>query len=142
MGKRQQRHAAIREIIRAHAVRTQRELVSYLAEQGLTCTQATVSRDVLEMGLDKGIDGCYSLPEDIRLKRMMAELVESVQVADSLVIVKTLAGGASSVSAVFDDAGLEGVLGTVAGDDTIFLATGSPNAAAEVLCAIEHLRGR
>lgn len=142
IGKRQQRHEAIREIVRTHEVRTQRDLVDLLADRGFSCTQATISRDVLEIGLDKAADGCYALPEDARLKRMVAELVESVRAAGNLVVVKTFAGGASSVSAALDKAGIEGVLGTVAGDDTIFLATETPDAARDVEQAIGKLRRR
>lgn len=142
IGKRQQRHEAIRDIVRSHAVHTQRELVALLGERGLPCTQATVSRDVLEIGLDKAADGCYALPEDVRLKRMVAELVESVRAAGNLVVVKTFSGGASSVSAALDKVGIDGVLGTVAGDDTIFLATESPEIASLIEEAIGRLRRR
>ncbi len=142
MGKRQQRHEAIRDIVRSHEVRTQRELVELLAVHGFSCTQATVSRDVLEIGLDKAADGCYALPEEVRLKRMVSELVESVRAAGNLVVVKTYAGGAAGVSAAFDKACIDGVLGTVAGDDTIFLATETPEAATAVEQAISRLRRR
>ena len=142
MGKRQQRHEAIREIVRTNEVRTQRELVALLSGRGFPCTQATVSRDVLEIGLDKATDGCYALPEDVRLKRMVSELVEDVRAACNLVVVKTFSGGASSVSAALDKANIEGVLGTVAGDDTIFLATESPEVAKAVEQAIGRLQRR
>lgn len=142
MGKRQQRHDKIREIVRANDVRTQRDLVALLAKEGFSCTQATVSRDVMEIGLVKAPDGCYALPEEMRLKRMVSELVEDVRAAGNLVVVKTYSGGASGVSAALDHAGIEDVLGTVAGDDTIFLAAATPEAALRIEQSIDRLRRR
>lgn len=142
MGKRQLRHDAIRSIVRKSEVRTQRDLVRLLAEQGFECTQATVSRDVMEIGLAKASDGCYALPEEMRLKRMVSELVEEVRAAGNLVVVKTYSGGAAGVSAALDHAGLPDVLGTVAGDDTIFLAAATPEAAERIEQSIDRLRRR
>ena len=142
MGKRQERHDAIREIVRTNEVRTQRELVDLLAAGGFECTQATVSRDVMEIGLVKAPDGCYALPEEMRLKRMVSELVEGVRWAGNLVVVKTYSGGAPGVSAALDRAGIEDILGTVAGDDTIFLATVSAEASERIADSIDALRRR
>ena len=132
----------IREIVRGNDVRTQRDLVALLAERGFECTQATVSRDVMEIGLVKAPDGCYALPEEMRLKRMVSELVEDVRAAGNLVVVKTFSGGAPGVSAALDHAGINDVLGTVAGDDTIFLAAATPEAAARIEQSIDRLRRR
>ena len=65
--RRQQRQEAIRGIVRAEGVKTQRDLADKLHEAGFKCTQATVSRDIVEMGLKKAPDGCYALPEEERL---------------------------------------------------------------------------
>lgn len=132
----------IREIVRGNDVRTQRDLVALLAKRGFECTQATVSRDVMEIGLVKAPDGCYALPEEMRLKRMVSELVEDVRAAGNLVVVKTFSGGAPGVSAALDHAGIDDVLGTVAGDDTIFLAAATPEAAARIEQSIDRLRRR
>ena len=140
MRKRQQRHDIIRDIIREHNVKTQRDLANQLQAAGYECTQATISRDIMDMGLVKSREGYYVLPEEMRLQRMVSELVE--EVAGNMVVVKTFSGGAAGVSAALDKASLRGALGTVAGDNTIMIAAESPEAAVEVERAIDRLRRR
>jgi transcriptional regulator of arginine metabolism len=123
MKVRKSRHEAIRDIIRRQAVKTQRELVESLREEGYDCTQATVSRDITDMGLRKLGDGVYMLAEDIHLHKMVNELVHDVVAANNLVLVKTSSGTAAGVAAALDAAGLPGVLGSIAGDDTIVVIT-------------------
>ena len=142
MRKRQQRHDVIRDIIRDRNVKTQRDLANQLQSAGYECTQATISRDIMDMGLVKSREGYYVLPEEMRLQRMVSELVEEVHVAGNLVVVKTFSGGAAGVSAALDKASLRGALGTVAGDNTIMIAAESPEAALEVERAIDRLRRR
>ncbi len=142
MRKRQQRHDAIRDIIRTYPVRTQKDLAEQLRIAGYDCTQATISRDVLELGLVKAENGQYALPEEQRLARLVSDLVVSVQAACNLVVVKTSPGAAQGVSAALDAAALDGVLGTVAGDDTIMIAAKSFEAAADIGDQIEALRLR
>ena len=89
MRKRQQRHDIIRDIIREHNVKTQRDLANQLQAAGYECTQATISRDIMDMGLVKSREGYYVLPEEMRLQRMVSELVEEVHVAGNMVVVKT-----------------------------------------------------
>ena len=124
MGVRGDRHEAIREIVRACSVGTQNELADALGKRGFDVTQATVSRDIAEMDLRKE-DGAYVLPEDLRLSQMVRTLVHGVARAGNQVVVKTEPGAAMSVAAAIDAAGLDGVLGTIAGDDTIFVAAAS-----------------
>lgn len=140
MRKRQQRHDAIRTIIRTYPIRTQKDLAEQLRIAGYDCTQATVSRDVLELGLVKSDTGNYVLPEKQRLARLVSDLVISVQAACNLVVIKTSPGAAQGVSAALDDAALDGALGTVAGDDTILIAAESFEAAAALGDQIESLR--
>ncbi len=142
MGKRQARHDIIRDIIREQNIKTQRELADELRSAGYECTQATISRDIMDMGLVKSREGFYVLPEEMRLQRMVSELVEAVYVTGNMIIVKTFSGGAASVSAALDKASLKGALGTVAGDNTIMIAAESPEAAFEVEQAIDSLRRR
>ena len=123
MRKRTQRQEAIRSIVRKEHVRTQRDLVTHLKAAGYTCTQATVSRDIADMGLRKLPEGAYVLAEDIHLQRMIAELVESVVRSQQLVIVKTTAGGGQGVAAALDAANLDQIVGSIAGDDTILIIT-------------------
>ncbi len=124
MGVRGDRHKAIREIVRACSVGTQNELADALSKRGFDVAQATVSRDIAEMDLRKE-DGAYVLPEDLRLSQMVRTLVHDVARAGNQVVVKTEPGAAMSVAAAIDAAGLDGVLGTIAGDDTIFVAAAS-----------------
>ena len=124
MGVRGDRHEAIREIVRACSVGTQNELADALGKRGFDVTQATVSRDIAEMDLRKE-EGAYVLPEDLRLSQMVRTLVHGVARAGNQVVVKTEPGAAMSVAAAIDAAGLDGVLGTIAGDDTIFVAAAS-----------------
>ena len=98
MRKRMQRHDVIRSIVRENNVRTQRELAEKLQAAGYDCTQATISRDITDMGLVKSESGNYELPEDMRLQRMVSELVEEVYLAGNMVVVKTFPGGAPGVA--------------------------------------------
>lgn len=142
MRKRTARQEAIRKIVRRERVRTQRDLVDYLKSEGYSCTQATVSRDIADMGLRKLPEGVYVLAEDIHLQRMVAELVESVVQSHQLVLVKTTAGGGQGVAAALDAAALDEILGSIAGDDTILIVTGTEDAATFVREGIEKFRGR
>ncbi|MDO4503202.1 MAG: ArgR family transcriptional regulator [Coriobacteriia bacterium] len=139
MTKRKRRHDVIRDLVRDNVVKTQRDLAELLVHAGYECTQATISRDVIDMGLVKSADGRYVLPEEQRLARLVSHLVEDVKYACNLVVVKTSPGAAQGVSAALDDADMHGVLGTVAGDDTIMIAAESEEAAADVARRIQGL---
>jgi transcriptional regulator of arginine metabolism len=142
MKKRLERQDVIRRIVRRERVRTQRDLVDRLRSQGYVCTQATVSRDITEMGLRKLPEGVYVLAEDLHLQRMISELVTKVVQADTMVIVKASPGTAPGVAAALDGAGLEEVVGSIAGDDTILVITRSAADATSIVDAIEKYRGR
>lgn len=119
--KRNGRQDAIRDIVRNKDVRTQRMLVDELKACGFDCTQATVSRDIADMGLRKLPEGVYVLAEDLHLQRMVSELVTGVQRTDNLVLVKAEPGTASGIAAAVDAAELPDVLGSLAGNDTILV---------------------
>lgn len=124
MTQRSTRMNVIRELIRSNHIKTQDELSHLLAERGFAVTQATVSRDVTEMGLQKkSSGGYYVLPEDMFVRRMVRELVTEVVAAQNLVVVKASSGAAQGVAAALDGAELEGIIGSIAGDDTIVLIT-------------------
>jgi transcriptional regulator of arginine metabolism len=142
MRKRLERQDVIRRIVRRERIRTQRDLVERLQAQGFVCTQATVSRDITEMGLRKLPEGVYVLAEDLHLQRMLSELVTQVVKADAMLIVKASPGTAPGVAAALDGAGLEEVLGSIAGDDTILVITKSVADAAVVADTIDKYRGR
>ena len=133
--KRNARQDAIREIVRNKSVSTQRELVEELKEAGFTCTQATVSRDIADMGLRKLPEGVYVLAEDLRLQRMVSDLVDEVVRTGNLVLIKAQPGTAAGIAVAVDAAELAGVLGSVAGDDTILVvaATEEDGARLEVI---------
>ena len=126
------RKEKILEIVSKTEVNTQDELISVLHAQGLSVTQATVSRDIKELGLVK-VAGKekkyrYARPEDTRsdisgqVDRLRA-VVLSCECAQNIVVIKTLAGNGNSIAVVIDGSKTEGVLGSIAGDDTIFIVT-------------------
>lgn len=142
MRKRTQRQEAIKAIVRSDSIRTQRDLVERLRREGYNVTQATVSRDITEMGLRKLPEGAYVLAEDVHLQRMVAELVTSVVQSQQLVLVKTRAGGGQGVAAALDAAGMNEILGSIAGDDTILIVTEDDSHAQRLAAGIEKFRGR
>lgn len=119
--KRNGRQDAIRDIVRNKDVRTQRVLVDELRAMGFDCTQATVSRDIADMGLRKLPEGIYVLAEDLHLQRMVSALVTGVLRTDNLVMIKAQPGTASGIAAAVDAAELPDVLGSLAGNDTILV---------------------
>lgn len=119
--KRNGRQDAIRDIVRNKDVRTQRVLVDELRAMGFDCTQATVSRDIADMGLRKLPEGIYVLAEDLHLQRMVSELVTGVLRTYNLVMIKAQPGTASGIAAAVDAAELPDVLGSLAGNDTILV---------------------
>lgn len=119
--KRNGRQDAIRDIVRNKDVRTQRVLVDELRAMGFDCTQATVSRDIADMGLRKLPEGIYVLAEDLHLQRMVSELVTRVLRTNNLVMIKAQPGTASGIAAAVDAAELPDVLGSLAGNDTILV---------------------
>jgi transcriptional regulator of arginine metabolism len=141
MRKRIERQEAIRKIVRRERVRTQRELVERLGHHGYDCTQATVSRDIADMGLRKLSEGVYVLAEDLHLQRMIAELVTSVVKSGQLVLIKTSAGAGQGVAAAMDAAELDEILGSIAGDDTILVIARSDLDADQVIDNINKFRG-
>ncbi|PKQ29791.1 MAG: ArgR family transcriptional regulator [Actinobacteria bacterium HGW-Actinobacteria-10] len=121
MRKRQARQDEIRKVVRSERIRTQRDLVEQLEAAGYVCTQATVSRDITEMGLKKLPEGVYVLAEDLHLQRMISELVVNVVHTNQLVLIKAAPGTAPGVAAALDAAGVDGILGSIAGDDTVLV---------------------
>ena len=133
-----QRQHRIAELIAAQAVHSQAELAERLATGGVVATQATVSRDLDELGAIKvrGPEGAsvYAVPDlpfaqrgpDDRLRRTLADWVVEVGASANLVVLRTPPGSAHVVGAALDRAGLDGVLGNVCGDDTVLVITLDP----------------
>ena len=127
----QQRQRLIADWLRQHRIGSQEELVARLDLAGVPATQATVSRDLDELGAVRvRREGAmhYRLPEQIesgeagRLDRLLADWVTEIVAAGNLVVLKTPPGSANLVANALDAADLPEVAGTIAGDDTIFLA--------------------
>jgi transcriptional regulator of arginine metabolism len=108
-----ERHRAILDVVSRGAVHTQQEIAEALARRGLRATQATVSRDIQALGLVRSGAGYRSAAALVR------ELVLSVELVEPVAVIKTPPGTANMVARRIDEAGLPGVAGTVAGDDTI-----------------------
>jgi transcriptional regulator of arginine metabolism len=130
----QLRHRAIRDLVAQRPLRTQQELAAALRERGFRTTQATISRDVAELGLVKAArEGtqAYALPRRLveaetsgedRLRALLRDLPIEVREAGLLLIVRTLPGSAHAIAAALDRARWPEVAGSIAGDDTVFVA--------------------
>lgn len=141
MRKRIERQDAIKRIVRNERVKTQRALVENLKVEGFICTQATVSRDITEMGLKKLPEGVYVLAEDLHLQRMVSDLVKDVKRTEKFVLVKASAGTAPGVAAALDAAEIGGILGSVAGDDTILVIAETEDDAITLVDTLNKFRG-
>ncbi len=142
MRNRQERHDVIRDIIRGGKIKTQQDLAAQLRKAGYESTHATISRDVMDLGLIKSRDGFYVFPAEVRLQRLVCELVSEVHVSGNLVVIRTHFGAAAGVSAAIDKAELPGALGVVGSDKTVMVAADSPDSAASIGETIDHLRRR
>lgn len=134
------RQEAIKEIVRYKAVRTQRDLVVELRSAGFSCTQATVSRDIADMGLRKLSDGVYVLAEDLHLQRMVSEFVTAIEGVSNQVVIKTQPGTAPGVAAAIDAADLPDVIGSIAGNDTVLAISRSEDSAGVIVNLIKKLQ--
>ncbi|MDR0888728.1 MAG: ArgR family transcriptional regulator [Coriobacteriales bacterium] len=126
--ERDKRKKALRAIVRAGQMRTQQDLARALQADGFTVGQATLSRDIAELDLRK-LNGTYILSEDMRLADMVQNAVKAVRDVNNMLVVNTASGMAQGVAAAIDGAALKGVLGTIAGDDTILMICEDDNVA-------------
>ncbi len=128
------RQQAIGDLVRTGRIRTQQELVAALREKGYRATQATVSRDITEMGLlkvDRGGGLVYVLPSseaavelsgERRLAGLLSDLPVDIRASGTLLVIRAVPGTAHAIAAALDRVRWPGVLGTIAGDDTVFVA--------------------
>ena len=144
------RQSVIMDIISERDIETQNQLMEALAERGLKSTQATLSRDIREMRLVKelGPRGNYRYVAaakqdnsdlDVRLKKIFRESVVSYDVAQNILVIKTLPGLAPAACSALDGMSIDGLVGTIAGDDTAFLAMRDNNSATTLYREIEQL---
>jgi transcriptional regulator of arginine metabolism len=147
-----ERHRAILDLVRAHAIRTQDELVDALRGLRLDVTQATVSRDMRELGLLRvpGGDGLryVATPADAdptgtsaRLRSAVREHVRGIEFVGHLGVIRTRPSTAPLVAAALDQAHFEEVAGTVAGDDTVLVVARGAEAARKLHKRLETING-
>lgn len=147
-GDRRQRHLKILELVSSYVIHTQEELADALAREGWEVTQSSVSRDIAALGLVK-VDGAYqrplavsgaaASPDELRI----AEGVLTVEPAgDAVVVLHTPPGEANRVGVALDRLAWPDLLGTIAGDDTIFVAVRHRAAQRRVMRELRRLAGR
>ncbi len=146
MGK-NKRQQIVLDIISKTEVNTQEELLTILAEKGLAVTQATVSRDIKDLGLIKTAGLVkkyrYVLPDEARAGGKAAEqfrhAVKCVLKAMNTVVVKTISGNGNAVAALIDNMNIEWIVGTIAGDDTIFAVAKNEEDADKIVAELTAL---
>jgi transcriptional regulator of arginine metabolism len=146
------RHRRIVELLSRRRVRSQAELARLLGEDGVSVTQATLSRDLVELGAVRVRDAqgmpVYAVPaeggdrrprlapepgtNESRLGRVAEELLVSAEASANLVVLRTPPGAAQFFASVVDQAALPAVLGTIAGDDTVLVVSREPHGGAEL----------
>ncbi len=148
-----QRQHRITKLLEASAVGSQAHLVELLGSEGIDATQATVSRDLEELGAVKvrlpGGDTAYALPElpsqqvapEDHLRRVLGEWVVEAEHSGNLIVLRTPPGSAHVVGSALDRSGFSGVIGTVAGDDTVLVVASEAAGGADVAHRLAVLSG-
>ena len=142
-----QRHAAILRVVRERRIESQDELREALSAEGFVVTQATLSRDIRELGLAKLSDpqggAYYAHPHRAALRPDLAQvlptLLGSVEGVGPLLVLKTASGSAGAVTEALDQAGWSEVMGTIAGDDTVLVIARSPKLRETIASRIQSL---
>ncbi|MFL6736716.1 MAG: arginine repressor [Sphingomonas sp.] len=146
----ERRQRAIAEIIREKALSSQDELAEHLSGLGFAVTQATISRDLEQIGAVKVRRSgqlSYALPEQVRvgpgprLASLLRDFVRSIETAANLIVLKTPPGSAHLVGVALDQSDLVGIIGTICGDDTIFIACASTRIAADLATSLRTQSG-
>lgn len=137
-----ERQEKIREIVENYKINTQDDLIQKLKESGFSATQATMSRDIKDLKLTKISDGVngyyYVFPNTMtvgdinKLNASLTHLIISVNCAMNIIVIKTHAGMAQAVATGIDNIKSDEILGCVAGDDTIFIVTNTPDVAQNI----------
>ena len=144
-----ERRHALAQLIRSRAPASQDEVAEQLAGMGYAVTQATVSRDLEQLGAMKvRREGrlAYALPEATgapggsRLALVLRDWARSIAVAGNLVVIKTPPGSGHLIGVALDEAQLAGIVGTICGDDTIFVATPGASEASRVSAQLDAMR--
>ncbi|MBR1970977.1 MAG: arginine repressor [Clostridia bacterium] len=145
------RQSKILEIISANAIDTQEELVLRLKLEGYSVTQATISRDIKELGLTKVLseDGKYRYVQvdgkeqkiSGKIVNMFRESVISVLSAGNLIVIKTFAGSANAAAILIDKLAMDEILGCIAGDDTLLVIVSDESAVERIKAVISEVVG-
>jgi transcriptional regulator of arginine metabolism len=143
---RAERRSAIKRLIHEHRVSSQEELVKLLAAEGVHCTQATLSRDLRDMSIIRRTTAAgpiYMADKSAgyieALRRVVGMEILNVRHNGNMVVVRTLAGRAEGVAGFLDHWGHDNILGTVAGDDTVFLVPADLNRIKQLVANIRAL---
>lgn len=148
-----QRQHLVGKLLAAHAVTSQEQLVSLLADAGCAATQATVSRDLDDLGAIKvrgaGGEAIYAIPElpkdqrapDELLRRTLGDWVVEVSHSANIVVLRTPPGTANVVGSALDRSGLPEILGTVAGDDTLLVVATEDSGGAALAARLREMTG-
>ena len=144
----QRRQAKIIEIVENNDIETQDELLTKLTEAGFNTTQATISRDIRDINLttvsvaggrQKYALGKSAGRESINsYKQVLSTCILSMEAAENLIVIKTVSGMAMAVGAALDNLSINGLMGCIAGDDTLFLAVRSRELVKSVITTIER----
>jgi len=135
--RKHQRHTLIAELLQEKSIRTQQALVDQLAEAGVSATQTTLSRDLTALGVVKTASG-YRLPGRGEVlvppaaTQLFQDLVRNVEVGGTMLVLHTPPAHADAVALQLDALSDPDLLGTIAGDDTVFVATRNPDSAARL----------
>ncbi len=145
----QKRQAKIIELIQNNDVETQEELLAMLQQEGFQTTQATISRDIRELNLTKttGDSGrqkyvpgrTVNRESKASYRQLLNTGIVSMEAAGNIIVVKTISGVAMAVAAALDNMDIEGLIGCIAGDDTIFLAVRSSELIQQVISEINNV---
>jgi len=146
------RQKKIMDIVKSGVIETQEQLTAELARAGCAVTQATVSRDIKELGLVKvpgeNNTSHYGLPgmvtdhnREARLKRLYLDTVQGIDCSENIIVIKTLPGGAQGLALALDRAEWPGIIGTVAGDDTIMAVVRPAGAVKGLMKRFHELSG-
>ena len=139
------RQARIVELLQTRRIRSQAELAQYLTDDGMKVTQATLSRDLVEIGAEpiraEGAGLIYAAPNyparrgggtapDARMISLFTELLITAEGSANITVLRTPPGAAQFLASSIDQGGLEAIMGTIAGDDTVLVVTRDPNGGA------------
>ncbi len=143
------RQSKIIEIIENNCIETQEELTTKLQQEGFNTTQATISRDIRELKLTKisTEDGKqkYTLPKGAdmevlsKYQKVLSAGIISMEAAENLIVIKTVSGVAMAVGAALDNLDINGLMGCIAGDDTVFVVARTKSLSKEVITNIEKV---